>query len=190
MQILDLDLPAYRESLRWLLNYTAADIPGPSSIAQSFWGSQKQLSDPSTWGILAQNFQSVLVFPFWLFNANNWGNTELKENQTVSTLPAEFYTQASLVEPYTKLKFDTAMFALFLALQALTMGYVWAVLVRMWTRWKAPAKTSSFPLFDVGYRTQIVGNIGNVVDVQQANNSQIVEGVKDVRVFARSNVAR
>src|SRR3954463_16824253 len=70
--VLDLELPAYRDALRWLLNYTAADLPPPSSIAESFWSSQKLLADPSTWGILSQNFQSLLVFPFWLFNSNNW----------------------------------------------------------------------------------------------------------------------
>lgn len=184
VQILDLDLQAYRESLRWLLNYTAADLPPPSSIAQSFWSSQKQLGDPSTWGIAAQNFQSILVFPFWLFNANNWGNTQLKENQTVPTLPAEFYTQASLVEPYTKLKVDRTMFALFLAFQALAMGYVWGVLAWVWTRSRAPAKTSSFPLFDLGFRAQVLDEVGSI-DVHQAGNSEIVKAIKDVRVFGR-----
>ncbi|ETS80633.1 hypothetical protein PFICI_08162 [Pestalotiopsis fici W106-1] len=182
-QIYDLDLPAYRESLRWLLNFTAADLPAPSAIAQSFWGSQMQLSDPSTWGILAQNFQSILVFPFWLFNANNWGNTELKENVTVSTLPPDFYTQASLIEPYSKLDVDDTMFAIFLGFQSLAMGFVLCVLVWIWTGSRVPPKMSSFPLFDLSFRTERCNEV-EIPNVAQADNSDIIQGVKDVRLMS------
>lgn len=97
--ITGVDVVAYRSALNWLLNYTSAGIPGPSSIAQSFWSSNLQMGDPSTYGILVQNYQSVLAFPFWLFNDNNWGNLALRSNQTVPGMPHEFYTQASIVAP-------------------------------------------------------------------------------------------
>ncbi|KAK3395199.1 hypothetical protein B0H63DRAFT_556259 [Podospora didyma] len=59
-----LNTTAYRGALRWLLNCTDADMPPPSSVAQSFWSSSSQLRDPSTHSILTQHFQSILAFPF------------------------------------------------------------------------------------------------------------------------------
>ncbi|KAK7954687.1 hypothetical protein PG988_015381 [Apiospora saccharicola] len=181
--ILDLELPAYREALRWLLNYTDANIPPPTSIAQSFWDSQRQLSDPSTWGILEQNVQSILVFPFWLFNVHNWGNTQIKENETISTLPPEFYTEASLVEPYVKLRVDKGMFALFLTFQILAILFVSGVVVWVWLS-KGPArKPSSFPLFDIVFRAQVRGG-ANLKCSPDISDSDIISGLEDTRVAA------
>jgi hypothetical protein len=89
------------------------------------------MEDPSTYGIVIQNFQSILAFPFWLFNSNSWGNTALVPNQIISTLPPEFYIQASIVAPYTKIKFSVAMFILFVIFQGLAIIFVWSVLLFM-----------------------------------------------------------
>ncbi len=80
------DLPAFRAALTWLLNYTAADIPAPSSIAQNFWSGRTELTDPTAQPAMVQNFQSLLALPLWLFNANGIGNPPLP-NETTPDLP-------------------------------------------------------------------------------------------------------
>ncbi|KAK8035559.1 hypothetical protein PG993_010554 [Apiospora rasikravindrae] len=149
----------------------------------SFWTSQKHLSDPSTWGILEQNFQSILVFPFWLFNANNWGNTQIKENETISTLPPEFYTEASLVESYDKLRVDKGMFALFLTLQIIAILFVSGVVGWIWLSDNPVRKPSSFPLFDIVFRAQVQGE-GAWKCPADINDSAIISRLKDTRVGA------
>jgi len=185
--ILELEVPAYREALRWLLNYTDANLPPPSSIAQSFWSSQKQLLDPSTWGILAQNFQSLLVFPFWLFNENNWGNIRVKENVTLSTLPPDFYTEASLVEPYVKLRVDRGMFALFLTLEILILIFIIGMTAWILFAGRVTHIGSSFPIFDVTFQAIIQG--GEELNRTQnkftkKSNASIIESLKDTRIVA------
>ncbi|KAI9158772.1 hypothetical protein HJFPF1_06770 [Paramyrothecium foliicola] len=177
----NVNLPAYRNSLRWLLNYTAADLPPPSSIAQSFWSSQKQLGDLSTQGLISQNFQSILAFPFWLFNSNNWGNTQLQENQTVSSLPSEFYTQAYVVAPYIKIKFDFTMFITFLVLQVLAIVFAFGAMLWVWSRSALPLKTSSFPLYDIWFKADV--RIPHMGEAFGARNSEVIKGMKDARVL-------
>ncbi|KAK5627505.1 hypothetical protein RRF57_003220 [Xylaria bambusicola] len=153
----DFEIDSYRIALNWLLNYSAAAIPAPSSVAQSFWSSTDQLMDPSTYGILQQNFQSILAFPFWLFNNNNWGNIELRSNQITPSLPPQFYTEASIVAPFTKIRFNRSMFALFLALQGLATFFCWATLCWLWLGPKIVTKMSLWSLFDVAYKTDVQG---------------------------------
>ncbi|KAJ4386439.1 hypothetical protein N0V93_009335 [Gnomoniopsis smithogilvyi] len=152
--IIDVDVTAYRAALGWLLNYTSADIPGPSSIAQSFWSSNLRMQDPSTYGIIVQNFQSVLAFPFWLFNDNNWGNTALKSNQTVAGLPQQFYTQASIVAPYQAIEFNQGMFIVFVVLQGLGILFAWGTLFWVWICSRVQPETSGFLLFEAKYRNK------------------------------------
>src|SRR5205085_1711086 len=102
-------LAAYRSALAWLLDYTAADIPAPSSILEIFWSAQASLSDRFLQGIVLRNFRSVLAFPVWLFNANNYGNTELQGKRLNEGLPDEFYTRAEVVRPLVKLKFEARL---------------------------------------------------------------------------------
>ncbi|KAG6354845.1 hypothetical protein INS49_003926 [Diaporthe citri] len=185
--VLDLDLAAYRDSLRWLLNYTAADLPPTSSIAQSFWSAQKQLQDPATWGIQFQNFQSILVFPFWLFNVNNWGNKETHANTTVPNLPPEFSTEASIVEPYSKFRVQPAMFALFLTLQIVSLLFVGGVVVWAWITSRMPLKTSSFPLFDIAFRAEVQSDVGNK-DLSDLSDSEIVHLMRNAKAVGRSEV--
>lgn len=97
-----IDLPAFRSALEWLLDYNASGIPAPSSIAETFWDAQEQLTNEHWSGVPYQTMQSILAFPLWQFNENNFGNIELKSQTIVSSLPPEFYTKASIVAPYTR----------------------------------------------------------------------------------------
>lgn len=151
-----LDLPAYRDSLRWLLNSTDAAIPWPSSILENFWVSYRELQKNPV-GTLTHSFQSVLTFPLWLFNANNYGNPALREEDMVQGLPSQFYTEAAVVRPYTKISFSRGMFVLFITLQAMGLAFVWGVLLWLWMGFRGglPVTISSFPLFDAAFKTQV-----------------------------------
>ncbi|KAJ9144673.1 hypothetical protein NKR23_g5763 [Pleurostoma richardsiae] len=181
----DVDLAGYRKALAWLLNYTAADIPGPSSIAQSFWSSGAQPQSPSSYGILEQNFQSILAFPFWLFKSNNWANTILRSNELVEGLRPQFYTKASVVAPHVKIKFNQTMFILFLVLQGLTIVFLWGVLAWEWLGRRTLPLTSSFPLYDAAFRARVDGEAWQL-DMVNASNSEIVDIMKDARATAKA----
>lgn len=133
---------------------------------------------------MSQNFQSILAFPFWLFNSNNWGNPELKPNEIISTHPPQFYTQASLVSAYTKIRFDPAMFALFLLFQGAATIFVWAVLLWVWFGAKKVPRTSSFPIFDAVFNTQ-VGRIASENNSACANNLEIIRSMKEARAHSK-----
>lgn len=146
-----------------------------------------QLKTPSTWGILFQNFQSILVFPFWLFNSKGMGNIEWRENETIPSLPPEFSTEATLVEPYAKIKVQPAMFALFLVLQVLSLAFVGGVVGWAWIRSIVPLKTSSFPLFDIAFRAEVEIDVeGNnrLNDMDDAEIMQLMRDAKAVRPSA------
>lgn len=175
----NIDLTAYRAALSWLLNYTAAGIPAPSSIAESFWSSNLQLGEPSTYGIVVQNFQSVLAFPVWLFNDNNWGNTALRSNQTVPGMPPQFYTEASVVEAQSSYEFDTAMFALFVGLQGSVMVFVLMVLIWIWLGGRPLPEASPFPVFDIKYKTQIQGGTVPYEELIQLEGSKVMYALSD-----------
>jgi hypothetical protein len=113
----EIDLGAYRESLRWLLNYTAAGIPAPSSIVEHFWSAQEQMSNDYCSAELYQAYQSILAFPLWQFNPNNFGNVELSARSIIGDLPTDFYTKASLAKPYVKIVVNRPMFIIFSVLQ-------------------------------------------------------------------------
>jgi hypothetical protein len=98
----EIDLSAYKDALNWLLDFNASGIPATTSIAEHFWTAQDQLSNQYWSGVPYQTLQSILALPFWQFNANNYGNTQLVDRQVVSTLPADLYTTASIVEPHTR----------------------------------------------------------------------------------------
>ncbi|KUJ06535.1 uncharacterized protein LY89DRAFT_603023 [Mollisia scopiformis] len=184
IQLTGVDLLSYRESLRWLLNYTAANIPPPSSIAQSFWSSVPELASPSTYGIVLQNFQSVLAFPFWYFNSNNWANPDLQEKQIISTLPPQFYTQAYIVAPYSKLRFDRGMFILFLILQGLAIVFVWCVLLFVLFGTRTLPTTSSYPLYDIAFKANVDHEVKEE-ELSEAGNSQCLKLMKNSKAFGK-----
>ena len=102
----DLDVEGLKRVFAWLFNFSAAGIPAPSSIAQYFWTVPTQLEN-EYWSIEPyQVFQSLLAFPFWQFNPNNFGNVHLDTYNIVKGLPPDFYTTASIGEPYDTVLVD------------------------------------------------------------------------------------
>ena len=103
IQDMDIDVDGLKEAFAWLFNFSSAGIPAPSSIAQYFWTVQDQL-ESQYWSIEPyQIFQSILAFPFWQFNANNFGNLQLDAQDIVEGLPADFYTTASIGASYDQI---------------------------------------------------------------------------------------
>ncbi|EAS30478.3 uncharacterized protein CIMG_05957 [Coccidioides immitis RS] len=150
----DIDLVGFKEAITWLLDYKAAQIPATSSIAEHFWSGQDQLSNKYWSRELYQTFQSILAFPLWKFNPNNFGNVELSAQEITTSLPPEFHTKAAIATPYTRIVLNKSMFILFLLLHILVLTFVWAML--LWlviTRPDLP-KISSYPLFDFAFKTR------------------------------------
>lgn len=155
-----------------------------------FWGANDQLKDPYHYGILLQNFQSIIAFPIWLFNANNWGNINLHKMVNITPgvlpqvdLPPEFYTEAAVVTPYEKIKFDSNMFLLFLVLQGLPIIFVGLVLLWVWVRVGVSVggvpKLTSFGLYDTMFKLEVEGLKGGADERLKAESSDvlgIVEG--------------
>jgi hypothetical protein len=140
--------------------------------------------DPSAYVVFSQNFQSILAFPFWLFNANNYGNTALQVQQIIPVLPVEFYTEASIVAPYIKIKFDWGMFIIFLVLQGLAISFVWAVLLWVWFAVKGLPATSSYPLFDFAFKAKAEIEVDQQ-DVLNAGDLDVINMVRDVKIFVK-----
>lgn len=179
-----IDLSAYKSALTWLLNYTAANIPPPTSIAQHFWGSTDQLLELDAQVVLLQIFQSLVALPFWLFNANGFSNPDLQPKEIISTLPSNFYTTAAIVAPYTKLLFDQAMLVVFAGLQGAVLVFVWVTLA--WTRSKTKDQLplSSYALFDSNFKswTDIDASDPRVLG---AANSDVLEMATKARTYAK-----
>ena len=103
LQDTSLDVEGLKEAFNWLFNFSAAGIPAPASIAEYFWTVPGQLQS-EYWSIEPyQIFQSILAFPFWQFNPNNFGNVNLSPTDIVPGLPPDFYTIASIGNPYEKI---------------------------------------------------------------------------------------
>ena len=145
---------AYRSVLTWLLDYPAADIPAPSSIVENFWSASNQLEHPYSNAILQRDFRSILVFPAWLFHANNYGNSGLLENEIKPDLPPEFYTTASLVRPFVKIKFHIVSTVIFVVFQGLALLFAWVVLFWVVFVHRDLPEISSFPLFDAEFKSE------------------------------------
>jgi hypothetical protein len=184
------DVEAYRDVLHWLLDYSAANIPPPSSILENFWTAREQLQNPTTDVFFLQAFQGILAFPVWLFNANNYGNDALAEKTMVDPasglLAPEFYTRASLVRPYLKLKFDPTVLVVFGACQLVVLMF--SAVVLAWAAHRAAAlpSVSSFPVFDCYFKPEVVRGKEFVdphrVDVWRAGDSEILELMKNTTV--------
>jgi len=184
------DLAAHRQVIRWLLNFTATNTPAPSSMAQNFWSSAEQLADPNPVPrvVLTQSFQSILAFPVWMFNGNNYGNPALQASEMISTLPPDFYTSASIVTSYSKLKVDEGMLIGFMALQGTVLVFIWAVLIWSWrTALPLPA-ISSFVLFDSTVRLK--HTIAEAAEGWQTgadvSDKRILELATEARTYARN----
>lgn len=105
----------------------------------------------------------------------------------VSNLPPEFSTEASIVEPYAKIRFQPAMFTLFLVLQILSLLFVGGVVVWAWVISRMPFKASSFPLFDIAFRAEVQSDIENK-DLKDLSESEIVHLMRNAKAVGRSEV--
>jgi hypothetical protein len=180
------DIQAYKQVLGWLLDYNASNIPAPSSIIENFWTAHEQLQNPSTDGVLLQNFRSIIAFPVWMFNANNYGNTELAVKEISPDLPKEFYTQASFVKPYLKLKFDPIVLTVFGVSHLIVLIFSAVVLIWAMCRAKTLPAISSFPVFDIYFKPQVrVKDVMDYVDVWHAEDSEIIGLMKNASVGRR-----
>lgn len=188
------DISACRSALSWLLDYASASIPPPSSIIELFWSNQASLSDRFTDGILINAFRSVLAFPIWLFNANNYGNTQLSARILNPNLPPQFYTKAAVVSPLVKLRFDPVLLMVFMCLEGVVLAVLWIALATlflpgMWReqgrggRSVAEATVSSFPVADFLFKTEIVGvQDGQRSALREAGPMQVLRRAGGVRV--------
>ncbi|KAK7946989.1 uncharacterized protein PG986_011310 [Apiospora aurea] len=171
-----IDLQAYRMSLDWLLNFTAANIPAASSIAANFAVADFQASDLSQDGVMSRNFQSILAFPLWLFNDNNWGNLALDANTITPTLPPQFYTTATIVASYGKIGFNRTMTG-----ASFDLGCVVMDLVSL----NPLPYISSFPLFDATFKLEKQELAQDQTVVFKAEDTHVLELVGQDRVFVR-----
>ncbi|KAF2122772.1 hypothetical protein BDV96DRAFT_639340 [Lophiotrema nucula] len=185
----NIDIKAYRQALDWILNFTASGIPPPSSVAEHFWNAQDQISSPYWSAELTRTLQSTLTFPLWLFNPNNYGNIDLNDQQMSTNLPKEFYTKASLTRPFTKIVLDRGMLIAFIALEGLSLLFIWAVLVWLWVVNPELPQLSSYPLVDFAFKAKEQGHEGGGFGYGNglvgADDKRIRRKLKDVRVTLR-----
>lgn len=106
VQEMELDIENLKLSFSWLFNFSAANIPAPSAAAYYFWALGDQLSD-EMWSIEPYRaLQSLMAFPFWHFQENNYGNVRLQRNGITPGLSSEFYTTAAIGSPYLQIIVD------------------------------------------------------------------------------------
>jgi hypothetical protein len=187
------DIEAYKAALSWLLDFSAANLPAQSSILEIFWDNQNRLSDSYIDGILLQNFRSVLAFPIWLFNANNYGNTALDNTVLNPGLPTEFYTKAAVVSPLVKLHFDPTLLRVFIALEGVVLLALWAALPWLFSP-RSPGSslaTSAFPAVDFLFKADVVLEPDSTSDALEgglgtAEGKEILEKVDGVIIHAAS----
>ncbi|KAK4445350.1 hypothetical protein QBC34DRAFT_441760 [Podospora aff. communis PSN243] len=178
-------LASYRTALSLLLNYSASGIPPPSSIAESFWSASSNAQILRSSGQLSHSFQSILAFPIWLFNANNYGNLETWGHQTGS-LPGEFRTTASVVRGYGKIRFDGTMVGVYVVLQGVVLVGLWGLWVGDW-RWGGRERgvvVSSFPLFDLVFKARVGGGVEGK-EVGGMGDGEVVRLMGGRRVFVK-----
>ncbi|KAI9766721.1 MAG: hypothetical protein M1840_006365 [Geoglossum simile] len=184
-QDLNINLAAYRTALDWLLDFNATGIPAPSSIAERFWNTQDLLLN-EVWSIeLYQTLQSIVAFPIWQFNPNNFGNPDLAAQEIVSTLPPEFYTNASIVAPYTKIVVNRDMFIAFLVLESIVLAFIWIVLLYIWIARSHLPIISSYPLIDFVLKTRNAASSGPLSPLDTASRDILCASDKDIRSSLR-----
>jgi len=185
------DIAAYKSALSWLMDYSAANIPARSSILEIFWDNQNSLSDTYIDGILLQNFRSILVFPIWLFNANNQGNLALAHKILTPGLPAEFYTKAGVVSSLVKLQFDPTFLKVFIILEGIVLLSLWIALLWLFPPWSTSAglKASSFPALDFLFKAEVRDRVSGASenDLRTAEGSEIVKGGNGAVVYSASS---
>ena len=171
--------------MHWLLDFGGAAIPAPSSILETFFSTSEDLSNPFVDGVLLQVFRSILVFPVWLFNPNNVGNSHLNQKTISRDLPKQFYTRGSTVASYQKLKFDPLFLLIFVTLQGAVLLFLWALF--LWAVFSARAlpAISSYPQFDILFKTETELPLGaRYFDIRAADDSEILDIIEGAKIKA------
>ena len=156
----NIDLPSFRLALSWLLDFNASAIPATSSIASLFWIAQDQLKSEYWSSELYQTLQSIITFPLWQFNPNNFGNIDITPKEIAQGLPEEFYTKASIVKPYTRIVINHDMYLSFLVLQGVVLGFVWMIPFWLLLFPRRLPQTSSYPMLDFAFKAEFQTNFG------------------------------
>src|SRR6266536_252827 len=156
----NIDLPSFRLALSWLLDFNASAIPATSSIASLFWIAQDQLKSEYWSSELYQTLQSIITFPLWQFNPNNFGNIDITPKEITKGLPEEFYTKASIVKSYTRIVINHDMYLSFLVLQGVVLGFVWMIPFWLLLFPRRLPQTSSYPMLDFAFKAEFQTNVG------------------------------
>ncbi|KAL2852043.1 hypothetical protein BJY01DRAFT_244659 [Aspergillus pseudoustus] len=149
-----LDLESYRAAIGWILDFNAAIIPPNTAVAANFWNGQTQLGNKYWSGELRQVFQSILAFPLRMFHANGIGNIDEDWGRMSDNLPREFYTNASIAIPHNRIIINTAMFSMFVVLQAVVHIFSWVVFAWLWMKRPSLPAITSYPLFNFAFQTK------------------------------------
>lgn len=152
-----IDIPSFRKGLAWFLDFNASATPPPSSFAEPFWSGQEQLNDPSSSSELMRLLQSMLAFPLWYFQPNNYGNPDLQPKDMIYNLPKEFYAKAQITRPYMRITIDRGMLIAFIVLDSLVLVFIWGVLVWLWMARPALPNLSSYSLIDFAFKSKELG---------------------------------
>lgn len=155
-----IDLPSFRLALSWLLDFNASAIPATSSIASLFWIAQDQLKSEYWSSEVYQTLQSIITFPLWQFNPNNFGNVDIRPKEIAEGLPEDFYTKASIVKPYTRIVINHSMYLSFLVLQGVVLGFVWIIPFWLLLFPRRLPQTSSYPMLDFAFKAEFETNLG------------------------------
>ncbi|KAF2659788.1 hypothetical protein K491DRAFT_622242 [Lophiostoma macrostomum CBS 122681] len=180
----DIDLSAYRDALSWFLDFNASATPATSSVAEYFMNGAANLENTYWSSELTRTFQSILAFPLWYFQPNNYGNVDLNVTTMSDKLPKEFYTKARLTKQFTRIMIKHDMFIVYCVLQGAALVFLWAVLIWLWlTRPKLPI-ISSYPLVDFAFKAKVADYEGGTGQkgVEGANDKAIRRRLKDSRV--------
>lgn len=183
-----IDVASFRDGLAWFLDFNASATPPPSSFAEPFWSAQEQMKDPSSSGELKRLLQSMLAFPLWYFQPNNYGNPDLQVKDMVDSLPEEFYTKAQITRPYLRMTIDREMFIAFIVLDTSVLLFIWAILLWLWVLRPSLPKLSSYPLIDFAFKSRELSHLGD--GFGPSERVMITANDKEIRHrFGRTRVA-
>ncbi|PVH96288.1 hypothetical protein DM02DRAFT_688314 [Periconia macrospinosa] len=187
-----IDIHSFRQGLAWFLDFNASATPPPSSFAEPFWSGQEQLKDPSSSSELMRLLQSILAFPFWYFQPNNYGNPDLEVKDMTWSLPKEFYTTARITRPYMRITIDRGMLAAFIVLNSSVLIFIWGVLLWLWISRLPLPVLSSYPLIDFAFKNKELDHSGDGFGsldslMMTANNKDIRHRFGCTRVTLRGD---
>lgn len=184
----ELDMDGFRQALNWMLDFDKAGIPSVSSIVEIFWSSQEQLSDTYWEPEVMATFQSILAYPIWFFNWNNFGNVNLSARVMNTDLPREFYTIATITRPYTTIELSRPFVTAFLVLQCIVLLFVVASLAWLCIWTKAFPKLTSFPIINFLLKAKHNIDTRNIKFWEKENNDLYFAGDRELfRHLSRLN---